>query len=58
MKEKIQMEHKIPIEVQRWIVSKQLAYSDELTIQDMNLEDGSDLFLYIVNKKGIGKYII
>ncbi|XP_058794151.1 uncharacterized protein LOC131665917 [Phymastichus coffea] len=48
LKAKIQLEFEIPANVQRWIIGKNLADDDDVTLRDLQAAEGSAVFLYLV----------
>ncbi|XP_066589178.1 uncharacterized protein [Prorops nasuta] len=48
LKAKVQLEFEIPSNVQRWIIGKSLADQDSSTLEDLQIVEGSSLFLYLV----------
>ncbi|KOC65587.1 RanBP-type and C3HC4-type zinc finger-containing protein 1 [Habropoda laboriosa] len=48
LKTKIHTEFEIPTNVQRWIIGKNLADRDEVTLNELQAVDGSPVFLYLV----------
>ncbi|XP_066907673.1 uncharacterized protein [Halyomorpha halys] len=49
LKDKIEREYEIPADVQRWILGKQLAANDGVTLDNMGInKDGCPIFLYLV----------
>ncbi|KAK9301426.1 hypothetical protein QLX08_006245 [Tetragonisca angustula] len=48
LKAKIHTEFEIPMNVQRWIIGKNLANRDEATLNELQAVNGSPVFLYLV----------
>lgn len=48
LKAKIYTEFEIPINVQRWIIGKNLADRDEASLNELQAVNGSPVFLYLV----------
>ncbi|XP_065164081.1 LOW QUALITY PROTEIN: uncharacterized protein [Atheta coriaria] len=48
LKQQVQREFEIPIEVQRWILGKELAGNDKTTLKELNVTQGCPIFLYLV----------
>lgn len=49
LKQKVAQEFEIPSHVQRWILDRQLASDDEVTLEELNINfDGCPMFLYLV----------
>ncbi|XP_045470586.1 uncharacterized protein LOC123677895 [Harmonia axyridis] len=48
LKRQVEKEFEIPINVQRWILGKELATDDSATLKDNNITDGCPIFLYLV----------
>ncbi|CAL7950427.1 unnamed protein product [Xylocopa violacea] len=48
LKAKIHTEFEIPVNVQRWIIGKNLADRDEATLNELQAANGSPVFLYLV----------
>ncbi|XP_066254774.1 uncharacterized protein [Euwallacea similis] len=48
LKQQICREFEIPVEVQRWILGKQLVVEDTSTLKDHKITQGSAVFLYLV----------
>jgi hypothetical protein len=55
LKAKIHIEFEIPANVQRWIIGKNLADNDELTLNELHAVEGSPIFLYLVAPPGMPK---
>lgn len=53
LKDRIEREYEIPANVQRWILGKQLAADDGITLDNMGInKDGCPIFLYLVAPPG------
>ncbi|KAL3282863.1 hypothetical protein HHI36_006023 [Cryptolaemus montrouzieri] len=48
LKKQVEKEFEIPINVQRWILGKELAIDDDATLQANKLTHGCSIFLYLV----------
>lgn len=48
LKTKIHTEFEIPTNVQRWIIGKNLADRDDVTLNELHAVDGLPVFLYLV----------
>ncbi|XP_050295227.1 uncharacterized protein LOC126735315 isoform X2 [Anthonomus grandis grandis] len=48
LKEQISREFEIPVEVQRWILGKELVTDDNSTLKDHKITQGCPVFLYLV----------
>ncbi|XP_018335072.1 titin homolog [Agrilus planipennis] len=56
LKLRVERDFEIPINVQKWIIGKQLASDDNATMNELNIYDeGSPLFLYLVAPQKNGK---
>lgn len=56
LKEQVEKELEIPVNVQRWILGKELAVNDKATLQEHNITtSGCPIFLYLVAPTN-GKY--
>ena len=53
LKAKVYIEFEIPINVQRWIIGKNLADNDESTLEELQAVEQSPIFLYITTIQGI-----
>ena len=53
LKAKVYIEFEIPINVQRWIIGKNLADNDESTLEELQAVEQSSIFLYITTIQGI-----
>eukprot|EP00092_Neocalanus_flemingeri_P014251 GFUD01015371.1.p1 GENE.GFUD01015371.1~~GFUD01015371.1.p1 ORF type:complete len:1944 (+),score=429.50 GFUD01015371.1:197-5833(+) len=50
LKLQIEKEFEIPVDVQKWILGKNLVSEDSLTLQSQGIDvDGAEIFLYLVN---------
>ena len=50
LKLQIEKEFEIPVDVQKWILGKNLVTEDALTLQSQGIiMDGAEIFLYLVN---------
>ena len=50
LKQQIEKEFEIPVEVQKWILGKNLVTEDDLTLSSQGVNvDGAEIFLYLVN---------
>ncbi|XP_030748992.1 uncharacterized protein LOC115877061 [Sitophilus oryzae] len=56
LKEQIFREFEIPVDVQRWILGKELVTNDSATLKDHHITEGCPVFLYLVKpeKKASG----
>lgn len=52
LKTKIFVEFEIPVDVQRWIIGKNLVDNDEFTLKDLRALEGSPVFLYLIPSTG------
>ncbi|XP_044750521.1 uncharacterized protein LOC123310898 isoform X2 [Coccinella septempunctata] len=48
LKKQVEKEFEIPVDVQRWILGKELATDDKTTLKDNNITEGCPIFLYLV----------
>ena len=48
LKAKIYVEFEIPMNIQRWIIRKNLADNDDSTLEGLEITEGSSIFLFLV----------
>ena len=50
LKVQIETEFEIPVDVQKWILGKNLVSEDSITLHSQGVDvDGAEIFLYLVN---------
>ena len=50
LKVQVEKEFEIPVDVQKWILGKQLVSEDDTTLQSQGIDvDGAEIYLYLVN---------